>query len=578
MDFSKLKELYISEAEDHIQALNSNLLLVEKTPDDQELLNELMRSAHTIKGSSATMGFSSMAFLSHVLEDVFDYARHNLLHITPEIINVSFQAIDELDKSLDSIKTSDKEISLDSMAQRIKRMTGVATEGFGKSVRSIDGKPLVQDEAASPTPPLTPSSTPSVIPEEIKNLPSEELPVGKEGERLSSLKVPVARVDKLMNLTEELLVDKMKLEMVFGHSDDYSDPEKNFSLIQNTKSISAHLSRIISDLQFQVMQVRMVPVEQVFNRFPRMVRDLSSKQGKKIEFTMSGGEMELDRAIVDKLGEPLVHLLRNAVDHGILKEGKIQLKAVREKEFAHIIVENTGNSIDIEKIRAIALKKGIITDSEAHTYDDKKTLHLLFDPCFSSAEKVTETSGRGVGLSVVKQFTDHINGHVTIDPALPGGGCRFTLELPFSLAIIRALLVRVGKEVYAIPFTSVERSAYVPIGMIKSIADRLVSLSEVLQFSGGGQVYYGPSDTTEKPKNDNLLVVLVKRGNEMAGIVVDELVGQQEIIVKPLPSVLRNSKVFSGSSILGDGRIILILDIVSLLEEVSVKNITTGLF
>jgi len=381
-------------------------------------------------------------------------------------------------------------------------------------------------------------------------------------EKISHIKVPVERLDTLMDLMEELLIDKMRLERLKK-----KDPE--------LEAVVDHLSRLVSDIQYQVMQARLVPVEQIFARFPRMIRDLSREQKKKIEFEITGGEMELDRTIVDKLGEPLVHLLRNAVDHGIEKRGTVKLKALREKDFALIVVENDGGAIDFEKVKQAAVRKNIVDAKEVESFGQTQLINLLYHPRLSTKEIVTETSGRGVGLSAVKNFADQLGGRVVVESSLPGGGCRFTLELPFTLAIINALLVGVQDSLFAIPFSSIERSVSISPKDIKSMADQdvavvdgqhvpLVRLDKVFGLGARGE--------GGKPKPVGLepracTAVLVRRGEDIAGIVIDRLINEQEIIVKPLSPVLRATKGFSGSTILGDGKTILILDVVSLLED-----------
>ncbi|MDA2921774.1 chemotaxis protein CheA [Patescibacteria group bacterium AH-259-L07] len=560
VDLSKFKDLFISEAEDNLQKLNGNLLALEKNlpagrqGQSKKLLDELMRSAHTMKSSSATMGYKKMAFLTHVLEDIFDHARNDELKITPKIINELFKTVDILEKSLASVKKSGEELNVDTQARKLKKLTGVTTEGVGKSPRTPEEKPATQ-RAQKP------------VEDTETSVPSDDLSALSVA-KIDHIKVPVERLDNLMDLMEELLIDKMRLEQLKNKT-----PE--------LEGVVEHLSRLVSDIQYQVMQARLVPVEQIFARFPRMVRDLAQEQKKKIGFGMTGGEMELDRTIVDKLGEPLVHLLRNAVDHGIEKSGTINLQAKREKDFALIMVENDGKNIDFEKVKRAAVKRNIVDAKEIESLSENQLINLLYHPRLSTKDKVTETSGRGVGLSVVKSFVDQIGGRVTVESPITDGGTRFTLELPLTLAIINSLLVEVRDTLFAIPFSSIERSVDIPQGDIKSMADQdvavvdgvdvpLVYLHKVFNLAFSAEHLADNKNKTKKiinPKSSTLTAVLVKRGKDIAGIVIDKLINEQEIIVKPLPSVLKGTKGFSGSTILGDGRTILILDFVSLLED-----------
>ncbi|NQV88134.1 MAG: chemotaxis protein CheW [Parcubacteria group bacterium] len=343
-------------------------------------------------------------------------------------------------------------------------------------------------------------------------------------------------------------------------------------------SLADHLDRLVSDLQFQVMQARLVPVEQIFARFPRLVRDTAMQMKKEVNFQIIGGEIELDRTIVDKLAEPLVHLLKNAVDHGVGQKGTITLKASREKEFAIITVENDGKNIDWEKIRNTAVSRGIINSEIASRLDKAGLMELLYVGRLSTKEEVTETSGRGIGMSVVKSFAEQNGGRLQVESPLLTGGTRFTLELPLSMAIINSLLMEVDSKLFAIPFSVIDRSVRITSDDIKSMGDQdvaivgeqnvpLVYLSKLFAKT---QVVIGVekiiTEKTDK-KINSVLAVLLKRGSETVGLVVDALHDKLEIIVKPLPSVLKKTKGFSGSTILGDGQAILIVDAVSLLED-----------
>ncbi|MEI7741646.1 MAG: chemotaxis protein CheW [bacterium] len=580
IDLSKFKAIFISEFEDHLQKLDDNLLRLEKSPNDKALLDELMRSAHTIKGSAATMGYTQTAFLTHVLEDVFDYARNDLVKIDRGVMNELFAAVDALGKSLRKIESSDCEDDLKEISQSIKAITGVKTEGIGKSVRAEDGKPVTVARAEV-KPVLTLASAVEV----------------SKIETISNIKVPVKRLDDLMNLMEELLIDKMKLENLKITDSEF-------------KSVTNHLSRLISDIQYQVMQTRLVALDQVFLRFPRMVRDLAEKTGKEIDFDIVGGSLELDRTIVDKLGEPLIHLLRNAVDHGISQKGSVKMEAAREREFALVSVEDDGAGIDWKKVVETALERGLLKASEGEKYlglvkdfysklqsrlenreiesierENALMAHevvdLLLHGRLSTNEKVTETSGRGVGLNIAKIFAEQMSGRLIVespsaskivDGKLVTFGARFSLELPLSLAIIKALLVRIKDRVFAIPFSGIERSVALSLGDIKSMADQdiaivdgvdipLVNLEKIFSLV--------TPDTVQPPKKHggSELAVIIKRGRETAGIRVDELIKEQELIIKPMPTVLRHANGFSGSTTLGNGETILVLDVSTLLSD-----------
>lgn len=585
VDIEKFKSIFVSEVEDQLEILNKNTLVLEKKISagkktiDNNILNELMRASHTIKGSSASMGFTKMAFLTHVMEDIFDAGRNKKLQITEDIINKIFKAVDNIDQSLSSIKENSSELDFGSFSDELKEMAGVNTVGVGKSVRNQEESTIPEDEKIS-------------VQKEEKIAKSDKGEERSDGDDMTSahvvkidyIKVPVKRLDTLLDLVEELLIDKMRIEQLS-------------SKIEELKQISGHISLLISGIQYEVMQARLVPVEQVFARFPRMVRDLAQKQKKRISFNISGGEIELDRTVVDKLGEPLIHLLRNAVDHGIEKEGQIKLEAKRKSERVLFVVENDGLGIDIEKVKATAIKRGLATPKEIESIEENKLIEFLFNPNFSTSEKVTEISGRGVGLSVVKKFVESFGGRVLVENSK--NSVRFILELPLTIAIIESLLVNVDKHIFAIPFNNIERSVVIKTEDIKRMGDHdmavvdginvpLVDLRKVFHKSitteidteasvDNKNIKKAKAPGSEKKKSNqtsaikNTLAVLVRKENSIAGIVIDSLVSEQEIIVKPFSSVLQGIKGFSGSTILGDGNVVLILDVINLLKYINTK-------
>ena len=380
-----------------------------------------------------------------------------------------------------------------------------------------------------------------------------------------SVRVDIEKLDVLMNLVSELITAKNGIVSV-------SESEKS-ETAQSIREQVEYLESITTNLHESVMKVRMVPIESVVSRFPRMIRDLSKKLNKKMELYMSGEDTELDRTVIDEIGDPLMHILRNSADHGlesaeIRKErgkpevGSIFLDAYQDGNNVVIEVRDDGNGIDIEQVRRKALEKGTITPEQANNMDDKAFLDLLFRPSFSTSEKVTEVSGRGVGLDVVKTKIEGLGGDIEVKTELTVG-TTFVIRLPLTLAIIQALMVILGDEKYAIPLNTIQTIEDISVGDIKYIRGKevisfrenvipLIRLSDVL-------------DIEQTEKVENLIVVIIQKGDKKAGLVVDELIGQQEIVIKTLGKYLNNNKLLSGATILGDGEVALILDVNTLL-------------
>ena len=327
-----------------------------------------------------------------------------------------------------------------------------------------------------------------------------------------------------------------------------------------------YLESVTTNLHESVMKVRMVPIESVVSKFPRMIRELSKKLDKKMELYMTGEETELDRTVVDEIGDPLMHLLRNSADHGLesaevrAKRGKpevgsIFLDAYQDGNNVVIEVRDDGNGIDTEKVKAKAVEKGTITQEQADVMTDKEAIDLLFRPSFSTAEKVTDVSGRGVGLDVVKSKIEALGGDVEVKTKY-GEGSTFSIRLPLTLAIIQALMVKLGDEKYAISLGSIETIEDIPVSDIK-----YVHAKEVIHLRGNVIPLIRLRDLLDVPgESENITVVVVRKGDKQAGLVVDSLIGQMEIVIKSLGKYIRINKMISGATILGDGSVALIID------------------
>ena len=379
-----------------------------------------------------------------------------------------------------------------------------------------------------------------------------------------SVRVDIEKLDDLMNLVSELIIAKNGLVSINNADDAAKQDNSGFN-----EQIE-YLERITTNLHTSVMKVRMVPLESVVNRFPRMIRDLSKKLDKKMELYISGEDTELDRTVIDEIGDPLLHLLRNAADHGLESNaervalgkpetGSIILNAFQEGNNVVIEVKDDGKGIDAEKIKQKAIAKGTITAEQAEAMTDKEIIDLLFRPSFSTAEKISDVSGRGVGLDVVKTKIESLGGDVEVRTTL-GQGSNFIIRLPLTLAIIQSLMVELGTEKYAIPLGSIQTIEDIPVSEVKYVQTKevinlrgtvipLIRLNEVLDVE------------SVKAKDENLTVVIVTKGDKLAGFVVDNLIGQQEIVIKSIGKYINNSKMISGATILGDGEVALILDV-----------------
>ncbi|MDI6872183.1 MAG: chemotaxis protein CheA, partial [Bacillota bacterium] len=386
--------------------------------------------------------------------------------------------------------------------------------------------------------------------------------VGHQAVR-QTVRVDIEKLDSLMNLVGELVINRSRLSQI--------GMQAKVPMLGETIE---ELARITTDLQGLVMKARMVPIDQVFNRFPRMVRDLARELGKEINLVIEGHETELDRTVVDEIGDPLVHLLRNAVDHGVEPPdvrkavgknpvGEVRLTARHEGNQVVVEVSDDGKGVDVTKVKARAVERGVVTAEEAAQMTEQEAYSLLFRSGFSTADKVTDISGRGVGLDVVNNKIQSLNGTVELH-SKPGAGSRFVIKLPLTLAIIQALLVKLGQhEVYALPLENIEEIIKVPQDALKSIqrAEYLLFRGQVIPVIRLGVLFATPDAGEGESELD---VVVVKSGGRRLGLVVDQLLGQQEIVIKSLDSLFADVRGFAGATILGDGKVALILDLLSL--------------
>lgn len=670
MDMNQYLDIFIEESREHLQHMNDNLLELEKDPTEKNLLNEIFRVAHTIKGMSGTMGFSNIATLTHEMENLLDALRNGVVEPNGEIINILFRCFDSLDEYITHIIETGQEGELDSTAlvkeiynslhneenapeetKNDNKLSSAELDEFVmhafelakeqglnaykinivvsddcmlKSARAyivfsaleqigeiIHANPLIEDIEEGKfesefTLTIVTSRTDSdikdeldsiseletVTVEEIKVIEQPEKPIesasvektnteqkietkevpknapAKSNNTSSSanragktVRVDIDRLDNLMNLVSELIIIKTRLE-------DTGSREKT-----NMNEAIEYLERITTSLHDAVMKVRMVPIERVFNRFPRMIRDLTKELGKEINLVMSGEDTEVDRTIIDEIGEPLIHMLRNSIDHGIedpetrvnngkSEEGRLDLKAYPDGNSVVIEIDDDGAGINVVKVKEKAVERGVITQTEADEMTQEEAVELLFNAGFSTADVVSDVSGRGVGLDVVKTKIESISGTVEVKTER-GVGTKFIIRLPLTLAIIQALLIGLKGEIYAIPLSSISE-----ISTIEKKNIRKVRNQEVILFRGKTlplislSKKLGIEDTNEE---EETIIVVVRKGDKEAGLMIDSLIGQQEIVIKSLGKFLLDTPYLSGATILGNGKISLILDINSLI-------------
>lgn len=495
-----------------------------------------------LKAARAFLVFKALEELGEIM-----VSKPSAQDIEDEKFDRDFSVIIITDKPLDKVREAAAYVS------EIEEVDGGIVEiepGQGEKKSDVPAAKEAETKAAAP-------AAAGAAPVKA----AEKKPAGKPVVN-RTVRVDIEKLDILMNLVSELIIAKNSLVATATNNQ-----ESNSRVLFNEQI--EYLESVTTNLHESVMKVRMVPIESVVNKFPRMIRDLSKKLDKKMELYMSGEETELDRTVVDEIGDPLMHLLRNSADHGLesteerIKRGKpesgsIFLRAYQDGNNVVIEVGDDGNGINVQAVKEKAINRGTITEEQAENMSDKEIIDLLFLPSFSTAKQVSDISGRGVGLDVVKSKIESLSGEVEVKSVL-GQGSTWTIRLPLTLAIIQALMVVVGGEKYAISLGSIQTLEDVVPSEIKTVQNKevinlrgdvipIVRLSEVLDI-----------ESTSSP-DANMVVVIVKKGDRLAGLVVDELIGQLEIVIKPLGKYISKSKIISGATILGDGEIALILD------------------
>lgn len=688
-------KIFLEEVEEHFQTLEEDLIRLEKEEEfNEDLMQEIFRASHTLKGSSATIGHHRMAKLTHAMENILDKLRKKQLTVSSALVDILFECLDCLRVLRDEI-TNDEESDLDleGILGKLNSVdeSGVTQEASAKTQSSTDGcreseneismevnweeKDTLHHAVEQGLNPFLIQLTFDVEPEMqavrafvtvraleeigevVKSEPTEEeiekenvqntlkvLFLTKEGEdRVKELiaslpniascfiqlfkdelmesapaqevkleaepkteepkaeksaktngdlakngttgknaaakkanrtvRVDVDLLDSLMNLVGELVIDRTRLFQILGNL------EVNYEMDEVSQDLgrtSVHIARVTTQLQEQIMKARMLPVENLFNKFPRMVRDLSQKAGKEVNFVMTGQETELDRSIIEEIGDPLIHLLRNAVDHGIeppeereakgkSHTGELKLQASHEENHIIITIKDDGKGIDSEMVKKSGIKKGLITEEQAKRLTDKEAINLIFMSGLSTVSQVTDVSGRGVGMDVVRNNIEKINGAIEITSVV-GQGTEFKIKLPLTLAIIRALLVSIDEAVYAIPLSTVTETIRMQKNQIEFVNNQevIVVRGKVLPLVRLKRVFGSRDDVADLEK---MFVVVVNLAGQQVGFVVDSLVGEQEIVIKSLGKYIGDVQGISGATILGDGNVALIVDVSNMVKK-----------
>ncbi|MCX5681285.1 MAG: hybrid sensor histidine kinase/response regulator, partial [Candidatus Omnitrophica bacterium] len=556
-DKSRFIVTYKTETKEHIQKLNLGLLQLEKAPQDKDLLDSMMREAHTIKGSSTMMGYKRIADIAHQMEDGLEKALNKAIILKKEHFDILFKCLDAIEPLLeDKVTWEDKGIE----SPFVKDLCQEASDIFsGKFLKEEIAKPETSPAKEAISAPHTEKkSTPDSAPQKAVY----SAPVSAE----ESMRVDIDELDKIVNVSGA------------NKTNASQDREGPLGIVtRDLIKVSQNIDFLSKNMQEEVMKIRMVPVSYLFNTFPRAMRDLARTKGKEINFVIKGEETRIDKAILDKIKDPLMHLLRNAIDHGIeskdarLKSGKpeqgnVILSASQEGSHIAIEVSDDGVGIDVARVKEIAIQQGIIAKAKAADLTDEEAYQILFAPSFTTKNEVTETSGRGVGLDVVREAVVQLKGMVEVKSG-KNIGSEFILRLPLTLAIAESLLVGAGSDIFAIPIDTVVETIRISPEDIKSVEskDAITVRNQILPLVRLNDIFSRPKKGILEKRF--MPLVVVQSVEKKIGLLVDDLIGRQSIISKNIRDPLKNLKHISGATILGNGRVILILDVPSIIES-----------
>ena len=530
---AQMLEDFLEESQDFLDQLNLNLTQLEEKPEDANVINEIFRAAHTLKGTASFVGIDGVREIAHKMEDVFGAIRKGELKVTAAIIDTMFEA------------TAMLTIVRDRARRRESSDVDISPILF-----TLSG--LLETDAAE-SPPISPDGN------DI-NTPASQMVSAENSLAVSeTIRVSTARLDSFMNLVGEMITSVNRLN---GASSRLRD--------NDLTTISSAITRLTKQIHSGLMIVRMVRIEKMFNKFPGVVRNLARGREKEIELVISGRETELDKSVTEQIYDPLVHILRNAVDHGIENPevrrgvgkspvGQIQLRARHEQNSVIIEISDDGSGIDPEKIRETAVRKGLLTPEAALALTDDQAINLIFLPGFSSAEKVSDISGRGVGMDVVRENVRRLRGTVDVHTAV-GKGTTFRIQLPLTLAVLQVLLVKTGGLVYALPIHLVSETLLIEASEINTLEknDVIFIRGAALQLKSMNSILGRDARTS---KSGLIPVVVLGLAEKKIAVSVDELLGKQDVVMKPLGEYLGTVEGVEGAAILTDGSVTLIIDV-----------------
>jgi two-component system chemotaxis sensor kinase CheA len=592
----ELLEGFLAETTELLEKLDDDLVALEKSSDDADLLNRIFRSIHTVKGASSFLGFDLLVKVTHKTEDVLNRLRKGELSVTPEFMDIILEATDLVKILVSDIKAG--EIQEREIDGTIAKLLPLLSETPPGQPLAAEPPPVASPSsdtqatpAAEPTaPPAAEPASPSGAPQDTPAQPPQKTggdivpkkpvpppkPAEGKGDDLSdntTVRVDVKRLDDLMNQVGELVLERNRMIQI--NQDLQQGEAEKVDFNEEFGKLTKRMSFVTSELQMQVLKMRMLPVDKVFKKFPRIVRSMARDLGKEVELQIFGEETELDRSVVDEIGDPLIHLIRNAMDHGLetpdvrMAAGKprcgtLVLSAVHEGNQIIISIKDDGNGIDTDRVGRKAVEKGLVTEEQLTAMSQRELFDLIFLPGFSTKDKASDLSGRGVGMDVVKTNIKKLNGLIEIKSE-KGRGSEFILRLPLTLAIIQSLLVDVEGEVYSIPLSSVLESLRVDQRQFHVIGNReILKLRDMVLPLVRLESIFGV--TRQNEQDDFCYVVVVGTAEKRMGLVVSRLVGQQEVAIKSLGKYLANIPGIAGSTILGDGRVALIIDPVGLID------------